>query len=60
MALVDNFSKEQLEELVLQSHSYNDLVILLGYASKGGNTYKTVQKRIENYGIDTSHFQERH
>ena len=60
MALVDKFTKEELEKLVQQSNSYKELVILLGYASKGGNTYKTVQKRIENYGIDTSHFQERH
>ena len=60
MAIVDNFTKEELENLVQQSHSYKDLVILLGYASKGGNSYKTVQNRIQRYGIDTSHFQEKH
>lgn len=60
MAIVDNFTKEELENLVQQSHSYKDLVILLGYASKGGNSYKTVQNRIQKYGIDTSHFQEKH
>ena len=47
MALVDNFTKEELQELALQSHSYKDLVGLLGYSSKNGNTYKTVQNRIE-------------
>ena len=60
MALVYNFTKEELQELALQSHSYKDLVGLLGYSSKNGNTYKTVQNRIEKYDIDISHFQEKH
>lgn len=60
MALVDNFTKEELQALAQQSHSYKDLVSLLGYSSKNGNTYKTVKNRIEKYGIDISHFQERH
>ena len=60
MALVDNFTKKELKELAQQSHSYKELLMLLGYASTNGNTYKTVQKRIENYEIDVSHFQERH
>ena len=60
MALVDNFTKEELQVLAQQSHSYRDLVSFLGYSSKNGNTYKTVKNRIEKYGIDVSHFQERH
>ena len=60
MALVDNFTKEELQVLAQQSHSYKDLVSFLGYSSKNGNTYKTVKNRIEKYGIDVSHFQERH
>lgn len=59
-ALVDNYSKEELQELVLQSQSYKELLVLLGYSSNNGNIYKTVQKRIELYNIDTSHFQEYH
>lgn len=60
MAKVDNFTKEELEQFVQQSHSYRQLVSLLGYSSSNGNTYKIVQERINKYGIDTSHFQERH
>lgn len=60
MAIVDNFSKEQLVELVNKSHSYKELLRNLGYSSGGGNSYKTVQKRIEANNIDTSHFQEYH
>lgn len=42
--------------MVNQSHSYKELLFLLGYASSNGNTYKTVKNRIELHNIDTSHF----
>ena len=57
-ALVDTYSIEELQELVNKSHSYKELLFLLGYSSGNGNTYKTVKNRIELYNIDTSHFQE--
>lgn len=57
-ALVDNFTKEELEKIVQDSHSYKDVLRGLGYGSCNGNSYKTVKTRIVNYGIDTSHFQE--
>ena len=60
MAIVDNFTKEQLIEITSKSHSYKELLRNLGYSSGNGSSYKTVQKRIETYGIDTSHFQEHH
>lgn len=60
MAIVDNFSKEQLQQLILESHSYKELLRKLGYASGGGHSYQTVQKRVEAYGLDTTHFQEKH
>ena len=56
MALVDNYTKEELERIVQESNSYKDLVLKLGYNSNGGNTYKTVKDRVEKYNIDTSHF----
>lgn len=58
MALVDNYSKEELQEFVNQSNSYRDLLKLLGYISSNGNTYKIVKSRIEAFGINTSHFSE--
>lgn len=57
-ALVDTYSVEELQEMVNKSHSYKELLFLLGYASSNGNTYKTVKNRIELYNIGTSHFQE--
>lgn len=59
-ALVDKYSIEELQNLAKQANSYKDLVKLLGYSSSNGNVYKTVQKRIEQYNIDISHFQEYH
>lgn len=57
-ALVDTYSIEELQKLAYQSHSYKELLFLLGYGSSNGNTYKTVKNRIELYDIDVSHFQE--
>lgn len=59
-ALIDNYSEQELRDLVKQSQSYRDLTLKLGYSSDGGNGYKTVQNRVQKYGIDTSHFQEHH
>lgn len=53
---LDNFTKEELAEIVANSTSYKDAVRNLGYASNGGGSYLTVKKRIEKEGIDTSHF----
>lgn len=43
MAKVDNFSKEELEQIVEESNNYKDVLLRLGYNSSGGNSYKTVQ-----------------
>ncbi len=58
-ALVDFYSKEELAEKVASVYSYRELVLALGYSSDGGNGYKTVQNRVQQYGIDTSHFANR-
>lgn len=42
-------------DAVSKSVSIRGLLIMLGLAPKGGN-YKTVQKRIKNLELDTSHF----
>lgn len=56
MAIVDNFSKEELKQIVQDSKSYKEVIKKLGYVTTGGNNHKTVKKRLELYGIDTSHF----
>lgn len=55
-ALVDNYSKEQLEEIVKQSYSQRDLMDKLKYKSHNGRAYETVRKRLEQYNISTDHF----
>lgn len=55
-ALVDNFTKEELEQIVKESYSYRDVIKKVGYTTVSGGNTKTVRSRIEKYGIDTSHF----
>lgn len=55
-ALVDNFTKEDLEQIVKESYSYRDVIKKVGYTTVSGGNTKTVRSRIEKYGIDTSHF----
>ena len=55
-AYVDKFSEEELKRLVAKANSFRNLALLLGYTSDGGNGYKVVKDRVEQYGFDTSHF----
>ena len=56
MAIVDNFSEEELREIVENSFSVNEVIDKLGYATHSGGSHDTVKKRIELYNIDISHF----
>ena len=60
IALVDKYTPEELQNYANQSTSMKDLIFKLGYSSKNGTTYKTIEKRLQKYNIDISHFQERH
>lgn len=55
-ALVDNYSKEELEAIVAQSNSYREVMDLMHYKSHNGRAYETVKNRIEKYDISTEHF----
>lgn len=46
-----------LEEAVKKAKSYGEVMVLLGYKSRGGNTYQKIRKQIELIGCDTSHFE---
>nr|DAO18395.1 MAG TPA: NinG recombination protein [Caudoviricetes sp.] len=59
MALVDLYSKEDLELIVKDSRSVKEVVRKLGYSTDSGYNGKTVKNRIEEYNIDTSHFRKR-
>ncbi len=55
-ALIDEFSKEELEKLVKESCSFRELIPKLGYGTRSGSNHITVKKRLEKYNIDYSHF----
>lgn len=55
-ALIDNYSKEELEQIVRQSFSMKEVIDKLGYSTHSGSNNNTVKDRIEKYQIDISHF----
>lgn len=55
MAIIDNFSKEELEKLTKESSSYRELAKKLGYISIGSNV-KTIQNRLKIFNISAEHF----
>jgi|LakMenEpi03Aug12_release.lakeMendotaPanAssembly.Ray.scaffolds.fasta_scaffold412870_2 hypothetical protein len=50
------YQKDNLTEIVKNSKSISDVINKLGLRSAGGN-FKTIKNYIENYKIDTSHFE---
>lgn len=56
MALIDNYSIDQLKKIVQQSQSLKEVVRKLGYATDSGSNSNTVKSRIQKYNIDCSHF----
>lgn len=56
MALIDNFTEEELRCIVQESNSYREVLKKLGYNTCGGNNNITLKSRLEKYNIDTSHF----
>lgn len=56
MAIIDNYSKEELEQIVKQSKSIKEVIGKLGYQTSGGRNNETVKNRINKYNIDISHF----
>ena len=54
--LIDQYTREELENIVRNSYCLKDVVKKIGYSTAGGNNFKTVKKRIQKFNIDTSHF----
>jgi hypothetical protein len=55
-ALVDLYTKEELESMLKQSSCLNDLMHRIGYKCVNGNAGKIVKKRLDLLGIDYSKF----
>lgn len=53
--IIDQYSEEELRELVANSYSMRELQRKMGYCSLGAN-FKTIRNRLEKYGISTDHF----
>ena len=45
-ALIDNYSKEELENIIKNSFSYSEVLTKLGYNNKNGNNNETLKRRI--------------
>lgn len=56
VALIDQYSKEELEKIVQNSSSLKEVIDKIGYSTHSGSNSKTVKTRLENYNIDYSHF----
>ena len=58
MALMDNYSNEEFENIVRTSYSYKECLLNLGYNSNSGDATMRLKKKIQDLQIDTSHFQQ--
>ena len=56
MALIDNYSKEELQQIASISRSFSQFCRNLGYKSNSTKTRDTIKDRINKLGIDISHF----
>lgn len=50
------YSKENLEKIVKESSKLIDVAIKLGLKNHSGSAYRTIRRKIEEFGLDTSHF----
>lgn len=55
-AIIDKYTRDELEQIVKSCNSYRQIVKKVGYISGSGSNVETVKKRIEKYNIDVSHF----
>ena len=56
MAIIDNYSIEELTEIVNNSKNFAELLNNLGYQSDSTKTRDTVKSRLQKYQINTEHF----
>ena len=56
MALIDQYSIEELTNIINHSFTYAEVVLKLGYATSHVQNIKILKDRIKKYNIDVSHF----
>ena len=52
---IDNFTVDQVREIVKNSSNKKEVAIKLGYSSDGGSTNRTLTNYFEEHNIDVSH-----
>lgn len=52
---IKKYGKNMVSHIVSKSDSLRDVLLGLGLSDRGGN-YRSIQKLLDYYGIDTSHF----
>ncbi len=55
-SLMDKYSNDEFEKIVLQSSSYKECLFNLGYHSNSGDSTNRLKQKIQQLGIDISHF----
>ena len=55
-SLIDEYNKEELEQIVQQSYSLKEVINKLGYSTSSGRNNSTVKKKIQLFNINTDHF----
>lgn len=56
ISLIDKYSKDEFRRIVLQSFSYKECLLNLGYHSNSGDSTNRLKQRIQYLNIDISHF----
>ena len=47
MAIIDNYTKDELNSIVINSKSFAEVIDKLGYSTHGGSNHKTVKGRLD-------------
>ena len=55
-SFLNQYTKQELEEIVKDSFSYVDVLSKLGYSTIHGENYTTLKNRLKYYEISTNHF----
>lgn len=57
LSLMDKYPIEEFEKIVHESYSFKECLRNLGYKSNSGDSTNRLKQKIEELGIDISHFQ---
>lgn len=56
LALIDKYSDEEFQQIVLNCSSFTELAKKLGYTANSGDLTNTIKQRIQKLNISTQHF----